>query len=89
MPKLQATPSELRPSQTLQPFPMERRPLTEPQLRSGFVGMARGRNLNRPEQKPSKENRSREPTTMKSLADNFSVKPTKPATRPSHQPKRK
>ncbi|CAK8688249.1 unnamed protein product [Clavelina lepadiformis] len=88
--QLQATPSELRPSQTLQPFPMERRPLTEPQLRSGFVSMARGRNLNRPEQKPSKENsqlRSSEPTTMPSLAANFSVKPTKPAGRPSHQPK--
>ncbi|XP_076814649.1 uncharacterized protein LOC143460873 isoform X1 [Clavelina lepadiformis] len=88
--ELLATPSELRPSQTLQPFPMERRPLTEPQLRSGFVSMARGRNLNRPEQKPSKENsqlRSREPTTMPSLAANFSVEPTEPASRPSHQPK--
>ncbi|CAK8688205.1 unnamed protein product [Clavelina lepadiformis] len=88
--QLQATPSELRPSQTLQPFPMERRPLTEPQLRSGFVSMARGRNLNRPEQKLSKENsqlRSRQTTTMPSLAANFSVKPTEPASRPSHQPK--
>lgn len=75
-------------TQTSQPFPMERRPVGPPQLRSGVVGLGRGR-IRNPEagdQKKSREPGNRPgPSGGASLAANFNMQP-RTATQPRHEP---